>query len=119
MPYICLNCGETESFEFEEEQNVVVSRKVTIYQEINTSGDIDEDKDIDECDEVEDVADENRWGIFSILNTIRDTDHKKAELLYVIPFSLIYFPIYSITAIIGFAIGIARYRSLEKGGRAW
>jgi len=79
MPYICLNCGETESFEFEEEQNVVVSRKVTIYQEINTSGDIDEDKDIDECDEVEDVADENRWGIFSILNTIRDTDHKKAE----------------------------------------
>jgi len=41
------------------------------------------------------------------------------KLLYVIPFSLIYFPIYSITAIIGFAIGIARYRSLERGGRAW
>jgi len=41
------------------------------------------------------------------------------KALYVIPFSLIYLPVFSTVSIIGFIIGIARYKSLNKGERSW
>jgi biofilm PGA synthesis N-glycosyltransferase PgaC len=41
------------------------------------------------------------------------------KLLYVIPFSLIYLPIFSVVSCIGFIMAAVRYRSLKEGKRAW
>lgn len=44
---------------------------------------------------------------------------KILHLLYVIPYSLVYYPVYSVVAFIGMVVGVIRYRSLQKGKRAW
>ncbi len=41
------------------------------------------------------------------------------RIILVFPFSLLYYPLLSLVSIYGFIIGIIKYRSLKKGGRAW
>jgi poly-beta-1,6-N-acetyl-D-glucosamine synthase len=41
------------------------------------------------------------------------------KILYVIPFSLIYLPIFSVVSLIGFVSAVVRYKSLKEGARAW
>lgn len=41
------------------------------------------------------------------------------KIVYIIPFSLIYLPLFSIVSAYGFFVGIKRYKSLERGERAW
>jgi len=61
------------------------------------------------------------FGVFSIPFVIPDIKKfwQVWKIIYVIPFWLIYMPLFSIASFIGIIIGIKRYYSLEKGKRAW
>jgi len=41
------------------------------------------------------------------------------KILYSIPFALVYIPAFGAVSLIGGVNGLARYRSLKRGGRAW
>ncbi len=41
------------------------------------------------------------------------------KVLYLIPFSLVYYPAFTVVSVIGFVTGVVRYRSLREGRRAW
>lgn len=41
------------------------------------------------------------------------------KIFYLIPYSLVYYPLFTINNFVGFYVGIKRYRSLKNGERAW
>ena len=61
------------------------------------------------------------YPLFNLPYVLYLKDYRKNPLriLWVIPYSLIYYPIFVLVNLIGFVVGIVRYRSLSKGKRAW
>jgi len=60
------------------------------------------------------------YPLFSIPYIIYDTHWKLSwKYLLIIPYALIYYPMYMIMNLIGFGVGIAKYKKLKTGVRAW
>ena len=59
--------------------------------------------------------------MFSIPYTLLNVKKPKHayNIFWAIPFSIVYFPIYSAISVVGFAVGIYKYPKLKKGERGW
>jgi cellulose synthase/poly-beta-1,6-N-acetylglucosamine synthase-like glycosyltransferase len=58
---------------------------------------------------------------FSLPYVIMDIKNWKEiyKIFYIIPYTLIYIPMYSVSILVGFYVGVKRYKKLKKGERAW